>query len=72
MVLRVWCDTKGILHFEISPSNQKISSNVYDQQLAKLSNAIQEKWPKLANHNKVGFHDNIKPDTFWSLKKNLN
>lgn len=64
IMLSVWWDYKGILHFELLPKNQRINSTVYVQQLAKLSDAIQKKRPELANSKDVVFqHDNAKPHT---------
>ena len=48
IMLSVWWDYIGILHFELLPRNQMINSNGYVQQFAKLSDAVQEKsnWVK--------------------------
>ena len=43
VVLNVWWDFKGIVHFELLPRNQTISSNVYCRQLMKLDEEIKEK-----------------------------
>ena len=40
IMLSVWWDYKGILCFELLPRNQTINSNVYIEQLAKLSNVV--------------------------------
>lgn len=72
IMLSVWWDYKGILHFELLPRNQTINSNVYVQQLAKLSVAVQEKRPELANHKSVVFqHDNAKPHTSLVTRQKL-
>ena len=58
-------------HFELLPRNQKINSNVEVQQLAKQSDAVQEKWPELADCKGVVFqHDMQSPTHFWSLINN--
>ena len=59
-MLSVWWNYKGILRL----INQTINSNVYVQQLDKLSDPSQEKCPELANHKSVVFQqDNAKPHT---------
>lgn len=64
IMLSVRWDFKGILHFKLLPNNQMTNSNVYIQQLAKLSDAIQAKQPEVANRKSVVFHhDNAKPHT---------
>lgn len=72
IMLSVWWDYKGILHFELLPRNQTINSNVYVQQLAKLSDAVKEKRPELANRKGVVFqHDNAKPHTSLVTRQKL-
>ncbi|CAK9803068.1 Histone-lysine N-methyltransferase SETMAR [Anthophora quadrimaculata] len=72
IMLSVWWDYKGILYFELIPQNQTINSNVYVQQLAKLSDAIQEKRPALSNRKGVVFHhDNAKPHTSLITRQKL-
>ena len=62
IMLSVWWDYKGILYFELLP--RMINSNAYVPQLAKLSDALQEKRPELADHKGVVFqHDNSKSHT---------
>lgn len=72
IMLSVWWDYKGILHLEFLPNNQTINSNVYIQQLTKLSDAIQAKRPEAANHKGVVFHhDNAKPHTCLVTRQKL-
>lgn len=72
IMLSVWWDYKGILYFELLPRNQTINSNVYVQQLAKLSDAVQEKRAELANRKGVVFqHDNVKPHTSLVTRQKL-
>ncbi|XP_043604582.1 histone-lysine N-methyltransferase SETMAR-like [Bombus pyrosoma] len=53
---------KAEIHQKTIILNQTINPNVYVQRLAKLSDAGQEKRPKLANRKGVVFHhDNTKP-----------
>lgn len=70
--MSVWWDYKGILHFELLSRNQTINSNVYVQQLAKPSDAVQEKRPELANRKGVVFqHDNAKSHTSFVTRQKL-
>ena len=63
-MLSIWWDYKGILHFEVLPRNQRNKAHLYVQQFAKLSDAVQEKLPELANSKGVVFmHDTAKPRT---------
>ena len=61
-VMSVWCDFKGIVYFELLPDNTTINSEVYCNQLDKLSDALKEKRPELVNRKGVVFHqDNARP-----------
>ena len=72
IMLSVWWDYEGILYYELLPRNQTINSNVYVQRLAKLSDAVQEKRPELANRKSVVFqHDNAKPHTSLVTRQKL-
>ncbi|GFV61186.1 mariner Mos1 transposase [Trichonephila clavipes] len=52
----LWWDYKGSVYFELLPPNQTINSDVYIEQLTKLNNAVEEKWPELTNQKGVVFH----------------
>ena len=56
VLLSVWWDYKGIVYFELLPSNRTINSVVYVEQLTKLNNAVEEKRPELTNRKDVVFH----------------
>ena len=72
IMLSVWRDYKGILYFELLPRNQTINSNVYIQQLAKLSDAVEGKLPEVANRKGVVFqHDDAKPHTSLVTRQKL-
>ncbi|KAF2348156.1 Transposase type 1, partial [Trinorchestia longiramus] len=55
VMLCVWWDWKGILYYELLPSNQSINSEKYCSQLDDLEAAIREKRPELANRKGVVF-----------------
>ena len=54
-MLSVWWDFNGIVYFEILPDNTTINSDVYCNQLDKLSDVLKEKRPKLVNRKGVVF-----------------
>ncbi|GFW06318.1 histone-lysine N-methyltransferase SETMAR [Trichonephila clavipes] len=71
-LLSVWWDYKGIVYFELLPSNRTINSNVYIEQLTKLNNAVEEKRPELTNRKGVVFHhDNARPHTSLVTRQKL-
>jgi len=47
VMLRVWWDWKGIVHYELLSFNQTINSELYCEQLQKLQQAIERKRPEL-------------------------
>ncbi|XP_035744177.1 histone-lysine N-methyltransferase SETMAR-like [Vespa mandarinia] len=64
VMLCVWWDCKGIVHYELLPPGQTIDSNLYCQQLERLRQAIEIKRPELINNKGVIFHhDNARPYT---------
>ncbi|KAG9428155.1 transposase [Apis mellifera carnica] len=72
VLLSVWWDYKGIVYFELLPSNRTINSVVYIEQLTKLSNAVEEKQPELTNRKDVVFHhDNARPHTSLVTRQKL-
>ena len=71
-MLSIWWDWKGILYFELLPSNTTVNSDVYCHQLEKLKTAVQEKRPSLANLKSVIFqHDNATPLASLKTRKKL-
>ena len=54
VMLSVWWYFKGIVYFELLPDNTTINSEVYCNQLDKLSDALKEKRPELVNRKGVG------------------
>lgn len=72
IMLSVWWDWKGVVHFELLPKNETINSAKYCQQLDRLKAAITEKRPELANRRGVVFqHDNARPHTSLETCKQL-
>ena len=72
IMLSVWWDWKGVVYYELLPRNQRINSNVYYQQLDKLSTAINEKRPELIKRKDVIFHqDKARPHTSLVTRQKL-
>jgi len=61
----MWWDWKGPVFYELLPKNKTINSDVYCEQLQKLSDAIAQKHSELINRKGVVFHhDNARPHKF--------
>ncbi|CAK9796605.1 Histone-lysine N-methyltransferase SETMAR [Anthophora quadrimaculata] len=72
VLLCVWWDWKGIIHYELLPSGQTLNSDLYCQQLTRLKQAIDQKRPELANRKGVVFHqDNARPHTSLTTRQKL-
>lgn len=64
LMLSVWWNFKGIIHFELLPTNQTINSDFYCQQLERLYHVLRQKEPALVNRKGVILqHDNARPHT---------
>ena len=69
IVLCVWWNVRGIIHFELLQENQTITGDFYAQQLERVYQALLEKQPELINRKGVILlHDNARPH----IKKNVN
>ena len=55
VMLCIWWDWKGVLHYELLPENQTINSK-YCCQLNQLKAALNEKCPELVNRKCVIFY----------------
>ncbi|XP_015438307.1 PREDICTED: histone-lysine N-methyltransferase SETMAR-like [Dufourea novaeangliae] len=72
VMLCVWWNFKGILHYELLPTNQTITSEVYSAQLERLDRALREKEPALINRKGVILHhDNARSHTARITAKKL-
>ena len=64
VLLCVWWTTAGIVHYELLPSGQTITAEIYSAQLDRVSVALHQKQAGLANRKGVVFHqDNARPHT---------
>ena len=61
VMLSVWWDWKGIVHYELLEPGQTINSTLYCQQLMRLKQAIKKKRPELTNRKGVVFRHNARP-----------
>lgn len=68
LMLCVWWDQKGIIYYELLPSNQTINAKLYQDQLKRLASAIKRKRPWNGNGKRpIIFHqDNARPHTAQS------
>ena len=72
IMLSIWWDYKGVVYFELLPSNRMINSDIYCLQLMKLEETIKEKRPELANRKGIVFHhDNARPHTSLATRTKL-
>jgi len=63
---------KGPVFYELLPKNKTINSDIYCEQLQKLSDAIAQKRPELINRKGVVFHhDNARPHTSLVIRQKL-
>lgn len=49
LLLYIWCDCTGIIHFEHLLDSEAITAKIYCDQLANLNAVIQEIWLIIAN-----------------------
>jgi histone-lysine N-methyltransferase SETMAR len=61
VMLSVWWNCKGIIHFEFLPTNATVNATLYCAQLDRLQAAIELNRPK--NLKVVLLHDNARPHT---------
>ncbi|GBP86613.1 Histone-lysine N-methyltransferase SETMAR [Eumeta japonica] len=56
LMLSVWWDWKGIIHYELLPPGKSINSNLYCQQLLRFKQEVENKRLALINRKGVTFH----------------
>ena len=56
VLLCVWWTTAGIVHYELLPSGQTITAEIYSAQLDRVLVAFHQKQAALANRKGVVFH----------------
>jgi histone-lysine N-methyltransferase SETMAR len=53
VMLSVWWNFEGIIHFELIPDGRAIDSNLYSQQLERVHAVLSERYPALINRHRV-------------------
>lgn len=72
VMLCVWWDWKGIVHYELLPPGKTIDSDLYCQQLMRLKEALEKNRPELVNRKGVVFHhDNARPHSSITTQQKL-
>jgi len=73
VMLCIWWDQKGVIHYELLEPGQTINGDFYRQQLIRLKRAIAEKRPEYATrHESIIFHhDNARPHVAVQVKNYL-
>lgn len=62
VMLSVWWNVDGIIHFELLPKNSTITAAFYAQQLVRVHKALVHKHPALVTRKGIVFlHDNARP-----------
>jgi [histone H3]-lysine36 N-dimethyltransferase SETMAR len=62
IMLCIWWDMRGVVHWELLDPNLTITADVYCQQLVRLSQALVRNRPSLVNRKGVILqHDNARP-----------
>lgn len=59
-LLSVWWDCKGVIFYELMPTNKTITANVYSLQIDKFMNALKEKRPEKSQKGLIYHHDNAR------------
>lgn len=64
VLISVWWNYEGIIHFELIPDGHPITSEVYCQQLDRVHEIMQQRYPQLINRKRVLLQqDNARPHT---------
>jgi [histone H3]-lysine36 N-dimethyltransferase SETMAR len=72
VMLCIWWDWKGVVHYEVLPPGLTMNSVLYCKQLDRLEERIQKTRPELANRKGVVFHhDNARPHTSKMTRQKL-
>lgn len=72
VMLCVWWNYEGVIHFELIPNGKSIDSKLYSSQLHRMYEKLKEKYPSLVNRKRVLLQqDNAKPHTAIRTKKKI-
>ena len=53
VMLCVWWNFEGVIHFELVPEGRTVNANLYTQQLDRVYAILCERYPALVNRNRV-------------------
>jgi histone-lysine N-methyltransferase SETMAR len=69
VMICVWWNFEGILHFELVPNGKSINADLYCEQLDRVYDKLAEKYPELVRRKRALFQqDNAKPHTAKKTK----
>jgi [histone H3]-lysine36 N-dimethyltransferase SETMAR len=72
VLLCVWWNFEGVIHFELVPNGRTIDADLYCTQLGRMYAALSEKYPALVNRKRVLLQqDNAKPHTSRQTKEKI-
>lgn len=72
VMISVWWNYEGVIHFELIPEGQTINSDLFCEQLNRLDEIMLAKYPALVNRKKVLLqYDNAKPHTSVKTKEKI-
>ncbi|GBP45892.1 Mariner Mos1 transposase [Eumeta japonica] len=72
LMLCVWWDWKGSIHYELLSLGKTINSDPYCQQLIRLKQEVDKKWRELINRKGVVVHHgNATPHTSFAIQQIL-
>lgn len=73
LLLCVWWNFEGVIHFEVLENNVVIDADLYCVQLDRMYMKLKEKYPALVNRKRILLqHDNAKPHTARKTKEKIN
>jgi [histone H3]-lysine36 N-dimethyltransferase SETMAR len=58
VMLCVWWNFEGVIHFELIPGGRAINAEMYSQQLEQMYGALGERYPALVNGKRVLLQQN--------------
>jgi histone-lysine N-methyltransferase SETMAR len=69
VLLCMWWDTEGVVHWELLPQGQTITAEVYCRQLDRVAETLAEKRSHRQQH--IFLHDNARPHTARLTQREL-